>query len=94
MALVPSLDGAQAACPEVALWRTGTGYPLRGNRQTSLNIRLHRSRAPQGDGQLLGCPMFTIQAMPNWSLHMPNSSPHICFSSGTITMPEADSFSQ
>src|SRR3954471_11817723 len=38
--------------------------------------------------------MFTIQPMPNWSVHMPNSSPHICFSSGTVTVPAAASFSQ
>ena len=31
--------------------------------------------------------MLTIQAMPNLSWHMPNSSPHICFSSGTGTVP-------
>jgi hypothetical protein len=23
------------------------------------------------------CVMFTIHGMPNWSTHMPNSSPHI-----------------
>ena len=26
--------------------------------------------------------MLTIQVTPNWSTHMPNSSPHICLSSG------------
>ncbi len=41
-----------------------------------------------------GWAMLTIQATPNWSSHMPNSSPHICFSSGTETLPPADSFSQ
>jgi len=38
--------------------------------------------------------MLTIQGMPNRSVHMPNTSPHICFSSGTATVPSADSFSQ
>ena len=34
--------------------------------------------------------MLTIQPMPNLSMHMPNSSPHICFSSGTDTVPPSD----
>jgi hypothetical protein len=44
--------------------------------------------------QACGWPMLTIQGMPNWSTHMPNSSPHICFSKGTDTVPPSDSFSQ
>lgn len=38
--------------------------------------------------------MLTIQPMPNRSTHMPNSSPHTCFSSGTVTVPPSLSFSQ
>ena len=38
--------------------------------------------------------MFTIQLIPNLSVHMPNSSPHICFSSGTETVPPSASLSQ
>jgi hypothetical protein len=38
--------------------------------------------------------MLTIQGMPNRSVHMPNSSPHICFSRGMVTVPPSDSFSQ
>ena len=38
--------------------------------------------------------MLTIQGMPNLSVHMPNSSPHICFSRGMVTVPPSDSFSQ
>ncbi len=52
---------------------------------------------PQTDwarNQPCGWPMSTIQMMPNWSTHMPNSSPHICFSRGTDTVPPAESFSQ
>jgi hypothetical protein len=45
-------------------------------------------------GQLWGWVMLTIQGMPNWSVHMPNSSPHACFSSGILTAPELDSWSQ
>jgi hypothetical protein len=38
--------------------------------------------------------MSTIQLMPNLSTQAPNSSPHICFSKGTLTVPPSDSFSQ
>src|SRR5205823_13322909 len=44
--------------------------------------------------QACGWVMLTIQGMPNWSTHMPNSSPHICFSMGSVTVPPADSLSQ
>ena len=44
--------------------------------------------------QPCGWLMLTIQATPNRSTHMPNSSPHICFSRGTDTVPPSDSFSQ
>jgi hypothetical protein len=37
---------------------------------------------------------LTIQGMPNLSVHMPNSSPHICFSRGMVTVPPSESFSQ
>ncbi len=39
------------------------------------------------DLQACGCEMLTIQAMPNRSTHIPNSSPHICVSIGTVTVP-------
>ena len=39
-------------------------------------------------------PMLTIQLMPNLSVHWPNSSPHICFSSGIVTVPPSESWSQ
>jgi len=38
--------------------------------------------------------MLTIQGTPNWFTHMPNWSPHICFSRGIDTLPPPDSFSQ
>jgi hypothetical protein len=38
--------------------------------------------------------MFTNQSTPKRSVHMPNSSPHICFSSGIRTLPPSHSFSQ
>ncbi len=59
----------------------------------SAGLRYPQSREALA-GQLCGWPMLTIQAMPNWSKHIPNSSPHICFSSGTDTVPSVDSFSQ
>jgi hypothetical protein len=34
--------------------------------------------------------MFTIHGVPNWSVHMPNVSPHICCSSGMATVPPAE----
>src|SRR5690348_1498467 len=37
---------------------------------------------------------FTIQLTPNRSVHMPNSSPHICLAKGIMTVPLVDSFSQ
>jgi hypothetical protein len=37
---------------------------------------------------------LTIQGTPNLSVHMPNSSPHICFSRGMVTVPPSESFSQ
>lgn len=38
--------------------------------------------------------MLTIHVTPKRSSHMPNSSPHICFSIGTDTLPRSQSFSQ
>ena len=35
-------------------------------------------------------PMLTSQLTPNRSMHMPNSSPHFCFSSTTATVPPSD----
>ena len=52
------------------------------------------TRGPSETRQACGRPMLTIQGMPNRSTHMPNSSPHICFSKGTDTVPPSDSFSQ
>ena len=52
-----------------------------------------RERCP-GRCQTARCVMFTIQWTPKRSTHMPNSSPHICFSNGTVTVPPSESFSQ
>ena len=38
-----------------------------------------------------GWPMLTSQETPNWSAHMPNSSPQTCLASGIVTVPPADS---
>jgi hypothetical protein len=45
-------------------------------------------------GQARGWVMLTIHGMPNRSMHMPNSSPHISFSKGIVTLPPSDSYSQ
>ena len=57
-------------------------------------FRQHRAVVPaalSGAVESCGWAMLTIQAMPNRSVHMPNSSPHICFSSGIVTVPPSDS---
>lgn len=47
------------------------------------------------EGQACCSLMLTSHVMPNRSVHIPNTSPHICFSIGTVTVPpEPDSFSQ
>jgi hypothetical protein len=38
--------------------------------------------------------MLTIHVMPKRSSHMPSSSPQICVSNGTDTVPPSHSFSQ
>jgi hypothetical protein len=60
-------------------------------------VKLAVARGPGGADatvQAGGWVMLTIQGMPNWSTHMPNSSPHICFSNGIVTMPPPDNLSQ
>lgn len=39
-----------------------------------------------------GSPKSTIHGMPKRSVSRPNSSPHICFSSGITTVPPSESF--
>ena len=34
--------------------------------------------------------MLTSHSIPKRSVHIPNSSPHICFSSGTDTVPPSE----
>lgn len=38
--------------------------------------------------------MSTSQVMPKRSVHMPKTSPHICFSSGTATVRPSGSAAQ
>ena len=45
-------------------------------------------------GYACGWEMLTSQGTPNWSTHMPNSSPQDCFCSGMVVVPPADSFAQ
>ena len=53
-----------------------------------------RSRSSKIAGDQVDATMLTIHAMPNRSMHMPNSSPHICFSKGTVTVPPSESLAQ
>ena len=59
----------------------------RGHAGAAADVLAARARAlaRARRGSVRGAPMLTIQPMPNRSTHMPNSSPHICFSSGTAT---------
>ena len=78
--------------------RSWTGQRHRWRRAGSDARRvLRQARATFSDQPVVdyaGCVMFTIQGMPNRSMHIPNSSPHICFSSGIITVPLPDKPSQ
>ena len=56
--------------------------------------RRHLAAARPFSPQVFGWLMFTSHGMPNLSVQEPNSSPHICFSSGMVTLPPAESFSQ
>lgn len=62
----------------------------------AVHLRAHGT----SDERLLGSVgqpdsvMFTIHGSPNLSVHMPNVSPHICFSRGIFMSPPADSLSQ
>ena len=54
-----------------------------------------RPTRPRVDmGQVGEPPMLTIQLTPKRSRHMPKLSPHGAFSSGTVTVPPSESFSQ
>jgi hypothetical protein len=48
----------------------------------------------RGWSQPCGWTTSTIQGTPNLSVHMPNRSPHICFSNGMVTVPPSESLSQ
>ena len=82
--------------------RTGVpefGHSMSGFGRLGARLWVTRvgGRGLPGSGlprQGCGWPMSTIQLTPNRSTQAPNSSPHICFSSGTVTWPPSDSFSQ
>jgi hypothetical protein len=77
--------------PGVPLGRPGGNGMADGGEAPARHLA---SGCAAGAGQTCGWPMLTIQEIPNWSSQAPNSSPHICFSRGTDTVPEADSFVQ
>lgn len=51
-------------------------------------------RAPAATARYDPWTTLTIQGMPNLSTSAPNSSPHICFSNGTVTVAPSLSCSQ
>ena len=66
---------------------TSSASPCTPVRRSTSSRRRSRPCAEQRRRSALavaGRPMLTIQAMPNLSVSMPNSSPHICFSSGIV----------
>ncbi len=56
--------------------------------------RVPARRGPRVTRYACGDMMSTSHGTPNWSTHMPNSSPQACLSSGMVVVPLADSFSQ
>jgi hypothetical protein len=74
------------------IWPAGREERQQTRRQLGRPPRL--PHAARKCDQACGWPMLTSHATPNWSTHMPNSSPHICFSRGTDTLPLADNASQ
>ncbi len=56
--------------------------------------RRHRRAYDAPNGYACGWEMLISQGTPNWSTHMPNSSPQTCFCSGMVVVPPADSLSQ
>ena len=60
--------------------------PLYSDRRFSSKFR-----RPVKD-QAFGALMFTIQLIPNWSVHIPNVSPQTSFFSGMLTFPPVESF--
>ena len=79
-----SLDGAGAG-PQASLKSSGAA-------QVDEQVGRHSRHAARG--QPVGSLMLTNQVTPYWSTHIPKTSPHICFSSGTDTEPPLDSLSQ
>ena len=69
-----------------------TGTQAQSGRPAAGRRLLLRRLIPRG--QARGWVMLTIHGIPNRSVTMPNSSPHICFSRGIVTLPPSDSLSQ
>lgn len=64
------------------LYRLLLGWSLR-----AVPVPLHNDAGGRHLDQACGAAMLTSQPMPNRSVHMPKTSPHICFSSGIDTVP-------
>ena len=93
----PSREGAVhgrwcgAAVPPYRRPVPGGAYAVR--RSTSWRRRCQPSADPEPASEVEG-PTSTIHGMPKRSVSMPNSSPHICFSSGIVILAPSLSPSQ
>jgi hypothetical protein len=87
----PRLEGDGRLVRTMRFRRPGRarGRPARAGGRRPRLVRLEGRL-----GQACDWVMLTIQGTPNRSTHMPNSSPHICFSRGMVTVPPSESFSQ
>ena len=74
--------------------RPGPPAPRRCGRRGLGRPGRRTAAAGESGAQPWGWAMLTIHEIPNRSSQAPNSSPHICRSSGTDTLPPAESFSQ
>ncbi len=63
-------------------------------RSSTVEVARERPPCSTAPGQPSDVLMLTSQVMPKRSVHMPKTSPHICFSSGTETVPLPESASQ
>lgn len=87
-----SPDNTTKACP----MGRGTNTPNapRPEVDTEKRSATHKVADASTPDQVCCSLTLTIHVIPNLSAHMPNTSPHICFSRGTDTVPPSDSLSQ
>jgi hypothetical protein len=64
------------------------------SKASTRRLRLDGKAPSQSSTYDCGWTTSTIHGTPNLSVHMPNRSPHICFSKGMVTVPPSESLSQ